>query len=130
MQEQMTTNEAADGQSALTEMLGFTLLPGIEGGSGGCLHCGHQYALLPMGAEIAVGFGMATLERDGEVIYDEQDVNEETGDYMTAAKAEEIAAADPNHDWRIHLVAPLSERHYQRQGVEKWVLYEKGMGFA
>ena len=37
---------------------------------------------------------------------------------------------DEDNDWRIHLVAPLSERHYQRQDKNKWVLYEKGQGFA
>lgn len=41
-----------------------------------------------------------------------------------------MAAEDQDHDWRIHLVAPLSERHYQRQGEKMWVLYEKGQGFA
>lgn len=41
-----------------------------------------------------------------------------------------MAKRDPDRDWRIHLVAPLSERHYQRQGEGRWILYEKGEGFA
>jgi len=49
---------------------------------------------------------------------------------MTVQQAEVLAAQDPNHDWRIHLIAPLSECHYQRQGKELWVLYKKGQGFA
>lgn len=105
-------------------------LPAIEGGHGGCFCCGYQYSTLPMAAVIAVGLGCANLTKDGEIVYDEMGVDEETGDYMTAEQAEALAATDPDHDWRIHLVAPLSERHYQRQGAARWVLYEKGEGFA
>ena len=104
-------------------------LPGIEGGPGGCAHCGTQHAILPMDSIIAVGFGSAGVTKDGKCVWDEQDAPTET-DYWTVAKAEEVAAADPDHDWRIYIVAPLSERHYQRQGEKHWVLYEKGMGFA
>lgn len=113
-----------------TNELGFTPLPGIEGGPGGCLHCGYQYSTLPMDAVIAVGFGSAMLLKDGECVYDEQDVGSGRDDYMTAEEAELLAAADPKHDWRISLIAPLSERHYQRQGEKHWVLYERGEGFA
>lgn len=102
----------------------------IEGGYGGCLHCGYQHEILPMEAVIAVGFGAAYLTRDNDCIYDEQDVPKRRADYMTVEEAEKLAAADPDHDWRISLVAPLSERHYQRQGDKHWVLYEKGQGFA
>jgi hypothetical protein len=106
----------------------------IEGGFGGCLNCGYQHDILPMEAVIAVGFGSASLTKGDETVYDEQDVPQDTdfGDeaFMSVAKAEALAAADPDHDWRIHLVAPLSERHYQRQGDKHWVLYEKGQGFA
>ncbi|WP_435550445.1 hypothetical protein [Desulfobacterium sp. N47] len=49
---------------------------------------------------------------------------------MSVAQAENLAVADPNRDWRIHLISPFSERHYQRQGECHWVLYEKGEGFA
>lgn len=108
-------------------------LPAIEGGPGGCLHCGYQHEILPMTAVIAVGFGSATLTKGDELIYDESGFGQEHEDaegFVTAAKAEELAAADPDHDWRIGLIAPLSERHYQRQGEKHWVLYEKGEGFA
>ena len=43
---------------------------------------------------------------------------------------EQGSIKEPDNDWRIHLIAPLSERHYQRQGNNHWVLYEKGQGFA
>lgn len=111
----------------------WTKLPGIEGGHGGCLNCGFQHAILPMNSIIAVGFGSATLEKGDQLIYDENGYGQEhenADGFVTVAKAEELAKADPDHDWRIHLVAPLSERHYQRQGDAHWVLYEKGDGFA
>ena len=101
----------------------------IEGGHGGCLNCGYQYDVLPLGKLIAVGFGYATVTKNGEEVYNER-AHEDTGEYWTAQDAENLAAQDPDNDWRIHLVAPLSERHYQRQGEGHWVLYEKGMGFA
>lgn len=109
---------------------GWTKLPPIEGGHGGCLHCGYQHDVLPMEAVIAVGFGSACLTKGNQTVYDEQDTPKDSEDYMTVEKAEALAVADPDHDWRIHLVAPLSERHYQRQGDKHWVLYEKGEGFA
>lgn len=110
--------------------MGWEKLPAIEGGPGGCLHCGYKHPILPMDAVIAVGFGSASLTKGDECIYDEQDVGHTYKDYLTVEQAEEMAARDPDHDWRIHLFAPLSERHYQRQGEKHWVLYEKGEGFA
>lgn len=109
--------------------LGYTPLPAIKGGFGGCLCCGYQHDVLPMDSIIAVGFGEASLTRDDETVWEELPHMEEE-DFMTVKQAEAIAAADPRHDWRIHKVAPLSERHYQRQGENHWVLYEKGQGFA
>ena len=110
--------------------MSFEKLPGIEGGHGGCLHCGYQYDVLPMGCIIAVGFGYASLTKNGAEIYEEPNNPESEDEIMTAQQAEDLAKQDPDHDWRIHLVAPLSERHYQRQGDAQWVLYEKGQGFA
>src|SRR5665648_985571 len=106
--------------------MSFIKLEPIKGGHGGCLCCGYQHEVLPMDKLIAVGFGIATVTKDEEVIYDE---NSGCELWMTL-EAEDFAKVDPDHDWRIHLVAPLSERHYQRQGECHWVLYEKGQGFA
>lgn len=110
--------------------MGWEKLKPIEGGLGGCLHCGYQHEVLPMDAYIGVGFGSAGVTKDGKGVWDEQEAGGDFDDCWTVAKAEELAAADPDHDWRIYLVAPLSERHYQRQGDKHWVLYEKGEGFA
>lgn len=107
----------------------YELMVPIKGGQGGCLCCGYQHEVLPMDAIIAVGFGMAQLTCNGDVIYDEHDCNDED-EIITVADAESMAAKTPVADWRIHLVAPLSERHYQRQGDQHWVLYKKGTGFA
>ena len=107
--------------------MNYELMQGIEGGTGGCLCCGYQHAILPMTAIIAVGFGSATLEKNNELIYSEPQYSEE---YMSVEEAEQIAIKETDNDWRIHLIAPLSERHYQRQGNNHWVLYEKGQGFA
>jgi hypothetical protein len=109
--------------------MGFEKLPGIKGGHGGCLHCGYQHEILPMDAVIGVGFGCAALTKDGDTVWQEPN-NAAWEHLMTVEQAEALAAKDPDHDWRIHKVAPLSERHWQRQGEKHWVLYEKGEGFA
>lgn len=97
-----------------------------------CLCCGTPAALFPAEAWIAVGFGYAALTKDGQEIYAEpqgpDDFDE--SEYLSGAQAEEMAAADPDHDWRISLVGPLSERHYQRHAAGQWVLVQQGEGFA
>lgn len=68
-------------------------------------------------------------DKNGKEIYNENSIKNES-DLWTLKEAEEEALKDEDNDWRIHLIAPLSERHYQRQDKNKWVLYEKGQGFA
>ena len=105
-------------------------MPAIRGTFGGCLNCGPRPSHFPAGGLIAVGFGYAALERDGEPVYTEPANAKSGADYMTGAQAEAIAAADPDHDWRIVLDAPLSDRVYQRHGAGEWALIEQGTGFA
>ena len=102
----------------------------IEGGHGGCLHCGYQYDIAPMDMLIAVGFGCAVVTCDGKEIYNELDCNEDFEKFWTTQDAENVALKDPDHDYRIFLDAPLSMREYQRHDIGKWVLVKKGMGFA
>lgn len=107
----------------------------IKGGPGGCLHCGYQHETLPMDAVIAVGFGVATVTKNKRVVYDESatgndEIGYGSGPYWTVQDAEDEALKDPDNDWRIQLVAPLSERYYQRQGEGLWVLYKRGQGFV
>ena len=84
----------------------------------------------PMSSEIAVGFGDASLTRDGTVIWRENYYKQAEADILTGGKAEEMASKDPDHNWCIHIVGPLTENHYQRQGEKNWVLYFHGLGFA
>lgn len=101
----------------------------IKGGYGGCLHCGYQYDIAPEDMLIAVGFGVATVTKNGKEIYNENSIKS-GNELWTVRDAEKEAVKDEDNDWRIHLVAPLSERHYQRQDKNKWVLYKRGQGFA
>lgn len=78
---------------------------------------------------IAVGFGSAVATRDGEVVADGERWEEGDG-WLRLSQVEAMAAADPDHDWRVSLFAPLSEREYQRHGPDEWVLVHSGMGFA
>ena len=71
---------------------------------------------------------MAALVKDGEIVWMEH--NHEWDECMTVAQAEELAAADPDHDWRIVLDGPLQGLTYQRHGQMRWVLVAKNQGFA
>jgi hypothetical protein len=103
--------------------------PPIKGGKTvGCLNCGYKPEIVPLGMRIAVGFGAARLTKNGEVVWEEG--NKEFKDCITVAQAEEIAAKDPDNDWRIELYGPLSEAVYQRHNKDKWVLIKTGLGFA
>ena len=108
--------------------MGFKKLEPIKGGVVGCAVCGYKPDYADMEMRITVGFGMAELTKDGQVVYD--GATDDWEDCMTVAEAEALAAADPDHDWRIHLLGPLSEVMYQRHDVGKWVLVKKGLGFA
>ena len=92
-----------------------------------CPNCGMMSQTLPMDSVIAVGFGQANITRDNAMIYFESRLDEE---YPTAQQAEEIAAQNPDHDWRITYHGPLSDKQYQRQGPGRWVLVATGRGFA
>lgn len=109
----------------------------------GCLNCelnGGIPITFPADGVIAVGFGFAACTKDGRPVLEEPqcrydnegDVEWEPGeeDYPTGAQAEALAAADPDHDWRIQLEGPMSGRTYQRQGAGNWVLVEQNEGFA
>lgn len=106
--------------------MSFEKMKPIEGGTGDCGNCGYQHNILPLDSLIAVGFGYAAVTKNEEGIYAET----EEGNIWNVMNAEIEARKEPDNDWRIHLIAPLSERHYQRQGKNQWVLYEKGQGFA
>jgi hypothetical protein len=82
-----------------------------------------------MNMRIAVGFGEASVRRDGEIVWME-DPQSEFKHCWTVMKAENLDRKDPNHDWRITLNAPMSGRTYQRHAKNQWVLVAKNNGFA
>ena len=86
----------------------------------GCLSCGGTHSIAPMEMWIAARFGSATITKDGETIYSEDCNSEEEPPRLQ--KFEDMAKADPDHDWRVSLYLPLREAEYQRQGDAHWVL--------
>lgn len=115
-------------------MSNWTKLPPLTveqaGFRSGCLTCGPQPVTLALDACIAVGFGAAGVTKDGETVW-EFDMNAEPDDSeCMLVRFENMAAVDPDHDWRAFFHGPLSEAEYQRQDVASWVLVKKGMGFA
>jgi hypothetical protein len=84
--------------------------------------------LLPLDAVIGVGFGIATLTRDGYLVYEEH--GGDPAGPITVAQAEELAQKFPEHDWCIHLIALLEDRHYRRVGKDCWKLYKRGYGLS
>ena len=93
----------------------------------GCLNCAPVEKLASMDMLIAVGFGYAGVIKDDEQIFFE---SVDDTRYHSLQEFEDMALADPDHDWRVILDAPLRSRTYQRHDVGKWVLIESGMGFA
>ena len=91
----------------------------------GCLNCGELIQEVPLDMEISVGFGCATVKKDGKIVYSEDENN-----LWTVGDAEKIAAKDPEHDWRIDLPGALRGRTFQRHGDRKWVLVREYDGFS
>ena len=99
-------------------------------GGKGCLCCGVLTQHFHPDAWIAVGFGSASVTRDGVEVYSEPNGDYDEKDIWTGADAENAAAKDPDHDWRIVKYAPLYDAVYQRHAEGTWVLIERGEGFA
>lgn len=106
----------------------WTRLPPLPGKGNPCLCCPPIGATFHPRQRIAVGFGDASLRRDGEVVWSESGKPWEK--CITGRKAENIAAKDPDHDWRIVLYGPMHGESYQRQAPGEWVLVETNQGFA
>lgn len=96
----------------------------------GCLCCPPVERIAPMDMVIAVGFGIAQVTKDGNVIFSEDMADDSGQEIPKLAKFEAMAAADPDHDWRCLLFAPLRGREYQRHDADKWVLIASNQGFA
>lgn len=104
----------------------------IEAKHTACLNCGGNHEVFPPDKKIAVGFGYATLEKNGEIVWSEDQLpsGAKWEDFLSGADAEEMAAKEPDADWRIKIIGPLNEGEWQRQGPGHWVLYREGIGFA
>jgi hypothetical protein len=83
---------------------------------------------LSLQSVIGVGHGYAALTRDGEPVFEENGKDFE--ELMTVADAEKLADQDPRHDWKIHLVAFLEDRHYRRTAAGCWELVRRGYGLS
>jgi len=77
---------------------------------------------------IGVGFGHASITRDGVPVFEED--GQDPDMLPTAADAERMARVEPHCDWRIHLVSLREERHYRREDEGRWVLYRRGYGLS
>lgn len=93
----------------------------------------HVYAVaapetLAHDTRIGVGFGHASITRDGVPVFEED--GHDFDALPTVADAERMARAEPHCDWRIHLVSLLDERHYRRDGEGRWTLYKRGYGLS
>ena len=80
---------------------------------------------------IAVGFGIAMVQKDGEIVYNEMDVDAESwDDFWTTQTAENEARKDPDHEWIIDMQGPLQGRTFKRMSEDNWVLIDSNIGFA
>jgi hypothetical protein len=105
-------------------------LPPVERpGIPGCATFGVTPTTLDDDAVVMVGYGWAGVTRDGETVWSEGP-KDDVPDCWTMRRAEAEANKDPDYDWRIVLVGPLSNVTYQRQGVYRWILVEVGRGFC
>jgi hypothetical protein len=108
----------------------------------GCANCPPVENIAPMTMPIGVGFGIAQVTKEDQLIFAEdgrdnfhapglrEALPDEQDGFPLVQDIEKLAAADPDHDWQICLFAPLRGRTYQRHGKDKWVLIESNRGFA
>lgn len=112
------------------DLIAFTPLPPIEGKTT-CLHCGKHADVFPLPGLTHPGFGGVHVSRDGETLYPwGEDVQPDEEESRTMQDYENVAAGDPDHDWRVRIDGPMWDGTYQRHGEGQWVLVEQGQGFA
>jgi hypothetical protein len=116
-------------QCAIQNVKPSFLLPPIAGGVSGCLNCGYTEDVLPMRIRLYNGFGGWSITKNGEYYFSE-DVDKEFDEAKTLSYIERRAKLEPECDWRAHLDLPLRSAVYQKHGKSKWVLVERGQGFA
>jgi hypothetical protein len=105
------------------------LLPPIKGGIAGCSNCGCTENILPMRTRLYQGFGGWTITKNG-IPYFMEEPGKEYDKSKTLSFIERTAKLEPECDWRAYVDLPLRSAVYQRHGNSKWVLIERGQGFA
>lgn len=99
----------------------------------GCGYCVDKPKTLPMNW-LLIFYGSCQLTKDGKGVWDMPFGPPEVDKYekrpWSLRNLENIAAKDPNHDWRLEISTPLWDGVWQRQGIKKWLAVKKGMGFA
>lgn len=103
------------------------MLSQVKGGVAGCLNC--VYTVLPMRTRLYNGFGGWMITKDDKTFFIEES-DKEFDEARTLSYIERKAKLEPFCDWRAILNLPLRSAVYQRQGKSKWVLVERGNGFA
>lgn len=106
----------------------------------GCVCGGKPSGNFAMDGLIAVGFGMASVTKDGATVYDEMETEHawkaedhpegEWPPFWTGQDAENAALADPDHDWRIAIWGPMSGGEWQRKSPGVWECIASNAGFA
>lgn len=111
--------------------MGWKILPGIAEKDlhVGCLNCSSARTKANMNMPIAVGLGVAMVTKDGDCFYDGESAYDNVVPKIVR-EIENIAAEDPDHDWRIVMHGPMHGETYQRQGPANWVCVESNDGFA
>lgn len=107
--------------------MGKEYLTPIKKKNAGCLCCeglGHE---LPLDTVLYNGFGGWSISKDGQMFSD--DMDKEWENFITLVQVEEMAAKEPDLDWRAICYTPLHGETYQRQNG-KWLLVEENEGFA
>ena len=89
-----------------------------------------QGSLAPLSTMTAVGFGEAYISKNGEIIFDGEEYLDTHPEAKPLEEFEQLAQLEPEADWRLVLNAPLWNITFQRQGKEKWVCIDSGIGFA
>lgn len=81
----------------------------------GCLNCSTATPEASMDMMIAVGFGTAMITKNGELFYDGEKDYHDNGEPKRLKEIEEIAAKDPDNDWRFIKHGPMHGETFQRQ---------------
>jgi hypothetical protein len=72
---------------------------------------------------LAVGFGIVTVTKDGERVWEGDD------ETVMLYHFEKLARKDPG-EWKVEFYGPLSGQTYKRVGLNNWELESKNGGFA